>query len=547
MQIKILCGKIFLFFIFIFCASSIVAQDHRCSTYELHSNKMLIDPIYRAAFNKQFKQVLDFENATNPSGKIATDTFTTITIPVVVHVIYNAPEQNISDEQVQSQIDVLNEDYGAINSTIMDVPSDWQSLITDSHIRFKLAQRDSLGNYSTGITRTPTAQTSFLILTTDVKYDSTGGINGWPRNQYLNIWVCNLESHALGYAAFPGGTYSEDGIVISYKCFGRKGTSAKPYNLGRTTTHEIGHWLNLYHVWGDDGGDCSGDDQVSDTPLQGDADYRCPVFPKLDACSPNPPGIMYMNYLDYTDDKCMMFFTPGQISRMRATLFTTRNAILSSNGCALPNLLNSDLSIDSILTPVKLGSYLCVTPVINLKNEGQTTTTATDIYYSINAGLKKKYTLSDSLLSGQTKTVTLPEIGAESGDNYFEVWLNTNDNNTVNNYHSTSFKINPATTNNCREDHSVAYPNPVYSSGVICIKTKFNASQNSTVRVFNCTGQLVSEKTMIINPGDAFPLDLHSYSRGVYLVRIDGDTEKQTIKFIYMPDSNYTNGTTICN
>ena len=170
-----------------------------------------------------------------------------------------------------------------------------------------------------------------------------------------------------------------------------------------------------------------------------------------------------------------------------------------------------------------------------------------DIYYSINAGLKKKFTWNDSLLSGQIKTVTLPTIGAEEGDNYFEVWLNAKDNNTVNNYRSASFKITAATTNNCSENHAVAYPNPVFSSGVICIKTQFNSSQHSTVKVFNSMGQLVSEKSMIINPGDAFPLDLHAYSKGVYLVRIEGDTEKQTVKFIYMPEHNFTTGDTICN
>jgi hypothetical protein len=127
------------------------------------------------------------------------------------------------------------------------------------------------------------------------------------RDRYLNLWTCNLGSNLLGYATFPGGNASIDGVVIGYQYFGSVGFVSPPFNKGRTATHEIGHWLWLYHIWGDDNGSCGGSDLVADTPNQGAEFYGCPAYPNLDNCSPNPPGVMSMNYMDYTDDRCIYF------------------------------------------------------------------------------------------------------------------------------------------------------------------------------------------------------------------------------------------------
>ncbi|MCB0535749.1 MAG: zinc metalloprotease, partial [Saprospiraceae bacterium] len=183
-----------------------------------------------------------------------------------------------------------------------------------------------------GIVRKSTTVNGFST-NDNVKFNSSGGSNIWDRNKYLNIWVCNLSGGLLGYAQFPGGPASTDGVVCDYAYFGTI-NSTPPFHLGRTATHEVGHWLNCYHIWGDDGSSCSGSDLVSDTPNQADENYGCPSFPTI-SCSNGPNGDMFMNYMDYTDDACMNVFTTGQKSRMQS-LFSpggARNALLSSPGC----------------------------------------------------------------------------------------------------------------------------------------------------------------------------------------------------------------------
>jgi Pregnancy-associated plasma protein-A/Secretion system C-terminal sorting domain/Fibronectin type III domain/Bacterial pre-peptidase C-terminal domain len=260
-----------------------------------------------------------------------------VTIPVVVHVVYNTTTENISDAQIQSQITVLNADFRKLNSDVANVPSAFSSLAADANIEFCLASTDPSGVATTGITRTSTTATSFS--TNDgVKFSSSGGKNAWDATKYLNIWVCDISGGILGYAQFPGGSASTDGVVIDYQYLGTIGTATAPFNKGRTATHEVGHWLNLYHIWGDDGTGCTGSDSVSDTPNQADENYGCPAFPQV-SCSNGTNGDMFMNYMDYTDDACMYMFSTGQASRMQA-LFASggfRASLLTSNGCGAPN------------------------------------------------------------------------------------------------------------------------------------------------------------------------------------------------------------------
>ncbi|MFM8488944.1 MAG: zinc metalloprotease, partial [Bacteroidota bacterium] len=179
-----------------------------------------------------------------------------------------------------------------------------------------MAQQDPSGNPTNGIVRVQTTVNGFST-NDNVKFSSSGGSNIWNRDRYLNIWVCNLSSGLLGYAQFPGGPANTDGVVIDYQAFGTNGTAQAPFNLGRTATHEVGHWLNCYHIWGDDGTACTGTDQVSDTPNQADENYGCPVFPVI-SCNNGPNGDMFMNYMDYVDDGCMNMFSLGQSTRMAA-------------------------------------------------------------------------------------------------------------------------------------------------------------------------------------------------------------------------------------
>ncbi len=256
-----------------------------------------------------------------------------ITIPVVVHVVYNTAAQNISTAQIQSQIDRLNLDFHKLNTDWTNTPSAWQSLVADYQLQFCLASRDPNGNSTTGIVRTSTSTTSFID-DDKVKYTAQGGDNAWPAASYLNLWCCNLGGGLLGYAQFPGGAAATDGVVLGYDCFGSGGVTVAPYNLGRSATHEIGHWLNLYHIWGDDGSACTGSDNVNDTPNQGSEHYGCPNYPTV-TCSNGPNGDMFMNYMDYTDDACMYMFTNGQYARS-SSLFVSggaRYSLTTSLGC----------------------------------------------------------------------------------------------------------------------------------------------------------------------------------------------------------------------
>lgn len=252
-------------------------------------------------------------------------------IPVVVHVVYKTAVQNISAAQIQSQIDVLNEDFRHKNADLATVPAPFAPVTADARIEFKLASTDPAGNPTTGITRTATATTAFSD-DDSVKSAATGGADAWPSDRYLNIWVCPLAGGLLGYAQFPGGPAATDGVVIRHSAFGTSGTAAAPFNLGRTATHEIGHWLNLRHIWGDDGTGCAGSDFVADTPNQGGPNYGTPTFPKV-SCGNGPNGDMFMDFMDYVDDGAMTMFTAGQVTRMQATLDGLRSSIGTTSPC----------------------------------------------------------------------------------------------------------------------------------------------------------------------------------------------------------------------
>lgn len=276
------------------------------------------------------------EKQTEEAIKNPTKTRAVVTIPVVFHIVYNTAAQNVSDAQIASQLAVLNADYRKLNADWTNTPAAFQSLVADCEVQFCMAQQDPSGNATNGIVRKSTTVTSFS--TNDaVKKSAQGGDDAWNSSKYLNIWVCNLSGGVLGYAQFPGGAAATDGVVITYTGFGTMGTAAAPFNKGRTATHEVGHWLNLYHIWGDDGTACTGSDLVGDTPNQGSENYGCPTFPHV-SCSNGTNGDMFMNYMDYTDDACMYMFTTGQKARMTA-LFATggaRNALTTSNGCQPP-------------------------------------------------------------------------------------------------------------------------------------------------------------------------------------------------------------------
>ena len=238
-----------------------------------------------------------------------------IVIPVVVHVLYHTAIQNISDEQVLSQIRVLNNDYRRLNADTINTPFPFKNVAADTRLVFCLAKVDPNGRYTPGIIRKHTNEEVFLA-DDAMKFSSSGGDNAWDSKKYLNIWVCNLFGRTLGYSVYPGGPADKDGVVIKCDVFGTTANVAAPYNKGRTATHEIGHWLGLKHLWGD--ADC-GDDGIDDTPTQQTYNNYCPSFPHTSSCSINLYGDMFMNFMDFTDDACLNMFTQGQKNRMRST------------------------------------------------------------------------------------------------------------------------------------------------------------------------------------------------------------------------------------
>jgi hypothetical protein len=309
-------------FVFGFGTVANAQQPRTCATMANQERLEKMYPEMKAA------QAAIEEQTQNHLLVNARESAATVNIPVVVHVLYNTTAQNISDAQIISQIDVLNEDFRKMNADKVNVPSAFAGVAADCNISFCLAKKDPNGNTTTGIVRKFTSSTSFID-DDKVKSSATGGDNAWNSAKYLNLWVCNLGNGLLGYAQFPGGPASTDGVVILYTAFGRTGNVASPYNKGRTATHEVGHWLNLRHIWGD--ANC-GSDLVSDTPTQQTSNYGCPTYPHV-TCSNS--GDMSMNYMDYVNDACMYMFTAGQSSRMNALFASTgaRVGLLTSTGC----------------------------------------------------------------------------------------------------------------------------------------------------------------------------------------------------------------------
>ncbi|MFA5782368.1 MAG: T9SS type A sorting domain-containing protein [Bacteroidales bacterium] len=323
--------------------SSETKNLRKCGTMEYLEQQKALDP----SVELQMQQLEEFTRQWIKDHPDGSGDKTIITVPVVVHVVWNTSAQNISDARVQEQINILNRDYGGTNPHSMGSFS--TSLKANTELQFCLAQRTPAGVATNGIEKRQTTVTSFTT-NNAVKYYSQGGLSAWDPTKYMNIWVCNLGQYLCGYAQFPyaaqgGGINATYGVVIHYQYFGVTGATT-PYNGGGTTTHEIGHCFNLYHIWGDDSGGsdpytcssgncCGGTDNCTDTPNQSVATDGSHTGELTDACATASPGIMYMNFMDYTYDVSYTNFTPNQKARIQP-LFVTGAPLVSlktSNGC----------------------------------------------------------------------------------------------------------------------------------------------------------------------------------------------------------------------
>ena len=310
--------------------------ERTCASHEKHVQMMGLAKYSEAqqqieAHTAQWTPVVEAQRAAGQS--------VVVTIPVVFHVLYANSTQNISDAQIQSQLDILNEDFRRLNA---DQDNIW-SQAADTEIEFCLASFDPDGAPTNGILRVPTSVNSFG--TNDaMKFSSQGGSDAWPASDYLNYWVCNLGGGLLGYAQFPGGPANTDGVVCGYQYTGDIGTATAPFNLGRTGTHEVGHWLNLRHPWGNSNNpgladNCDEDDNVSDTPNTIGWTNCGNLYGETCGSLDN-----VQNYMDYS--YCGRMFTQGQKDRMRTAALSSvaqRNQLSTAANLQATGVLGEDI------------------------------------------------------------------------------------------------------------------------------------------------------------------------------------------------------------
>ncbi|MEZ4897542.1 MAG: M43 family zinc metalloprotease [Saprospiraceae bacterium] len=285
---------------------------------------------------RQWDGYLDWKEKIHPYHLETRDV---LTVPVVVHIVYRRPDQNISDAQIHSQIDALNRAFTNPGDLLPGLPREFASLVAIPGIRFCLASQTPAGAISSGITRTSTNLENIGLLFGDnnrrrIHYTDLGGQDAWDPNRYFNIWVGELGG-LLGRASMPGTLIhaEEDGIIISPEVFGTTGSVVYPFHQGKTAVHETGHYLGLAHLWGMEQGDCTEDDGLADTPQQAGPYSGCPAYPQT-SCGSND---LFMNYMDFTDDPCLIMFTRDQVDVMRNTLEQYRSGLINqAAGCNQP-------------------------------------------------------------------------------------------------------------------------------------------------------------------------------------------------------------------
>lgn len=353
--------------------------------------------------------------------EVASQSSEIIYIPVVVHVIHNGDaygsNENITDEQVQSQITVLNQDFRKIIGT----PGfNVNPVGVDTQIEFVLAKVDPNGNPTNGINRINLCEESWSTsdINTIVKPQTI-----WDPLQYMNMWCVNFSnSTLLGYAQFPSssgllglnsneGSANADGVVAGYRFFGSsdlsQGNYSAPFDKGRTMTHEVGHFLGLRHIWGD--GDCTLDDFCADTPNAGDSNEGCP---NVDSC-PEAGSDMVENYMDYTNDSCMNIFTADQKARMLAVLNNSpRRSTLKSSikDIAIPLFENdAELKIENYCnaaTPSCSGNEHRV----YIYNRGVEPILSIVVSYNVNNGPNNLIDWSGSILPNKYEIISFSTL-----------------------------------------------------------------------------------------------------------------------------------------
>lgn len=447
----------------------------RCGTSEYYQKLFRANPALKQKFEDNQRR-LARKKITNGVARIMD---VADTIALVVHVVASSALQaQITDAIIQSQIDVLNEDYQGLNADTSRIPAHFKPLFARGKIVFKLAGTSLFDEPTNGIVRVVKDTTYNQSNFDDAKSVNKGGSEAWNPSKYLNIWVVDFgSSNVLGISVFPGDTrdIKLHGFICDYRAFGRGAPYLfSQFNKGRTTTHELGHFFNLRHIWGDDDGDCTGtdfpDDTANDdTPNQGDNTEGNPDplgigVVKTDACSPNPPGIMYQNYMDYTDDSVLVMFTKGQLSRMEKALSESedRFPLLSSTTYQDAPVYTNDIRIRNVIYPSAPLCSTSFTPIITLRNSGSATLISAQIVSVLNNNTPVIFNWTGSLAPYTEINLNLPGLTGVLGSNNLTIYTskpnNVNDERNSNDTIKIQFEVFGITVLNNRVDEGFSSP-----------------------------------------------------------------------------------------